>query len=383
MRIFLATLILAISNNIYCQDYPKYSKNGKKEWSKKEWRSANTARFSFYMGRQVRQSIRFMNLARMYGEKFSQIYIDSIPNKSNYENSLIRTLTNQKAKKPLRPSPNLWGSSLIHSLYSGITNTTGHNGFKTRLAIFQPFSYGNTTGENCDYGSKKGLDIALDLLIDRGVPSFGHRKNILNSEYSRVGGARFLHPEYGWNAVFDYSSPKWIDFIFHIQPDVTQIGLNLEVSQLSNKPMLNLGIASYVNHLETTNMLWDINYQYGIFDNTTQAVSGYLGYGSSTGFATNFMLGVKVSSYFPDTKVNLYIQPTLSYFAIVSLFKKGYLYRIGDKENTALYRLSYGCNFNVMGNSNPVIFKHNITISRFISLRTKTNNNKSHTGKRK
>ncbi len=370
MRISLLTLILAVSNNLYCQDYPDYFKNGRKEWTKKEWRSANTAWFSLYMGRQVRQSIRFMNLSRMYGPKFSRIYIEPISNKGGFENSLIKTLCSQNAKEPLRPSPNLWGSAFIHSIFSGITGSAGHSGYDARFAVFQPFSYGNITGENCDYGARKGLNIALDLLIDNGVSSLGHRKNILSPEFARVGAARFIHMQYGWNAVFDYSSPKWIDFVFYQQPDITQIGLNLEISQISNKPMINLGIASYVNHLKTTNMLLDVNYQYGIVRGTTDAVSAYLGYGSSTGLWKDFLIGAKISSHFTGSKFNLYIQPAVSYFTIINLFRNGYSYSIGDRENSALYRLSYGYNFIIAGNRSADVYKHNLTISRFICLRT-------------
>lgn len=33
----------------------------------------------------------------------------------------------------------------------------------------------------------KALDVVLDLLIDEGVPSFGHRKNLMNPIYTHIG----------------------------------------------------------------------------------------------------------------------------------------------------------------------------------------------------
>ncbi|MGH2642952.1 MAG: CAP domain-containing protein [Chitinophagaceae bacterium] len=33
----------------------------------------------------------------------------------------------------------------------------------------------------------KALDVVLDLLIDQGVPSFGHRKNLMNPMYTHIG----------------------------------------------------------------------------------------------------------------------------------------------------------------------------------------------------
>jgi uncharacterized protein YkwD len=374
MKFFkLLTILLLLAGNGFSQSYPDYHKNGKKEWTSKEWRSANTARFAFYMGRQTRNSIRFMNLARMYGPKFSKIYIEPIEKKSNYENSLIRTLNAQKYIQPLRPSPNLWGAALTHAIVSGFAGTTGHQGYATRFAIFQPFSYGANTAENCDYGARKGLDITLDLIIDKGVPSLGHRKTILDSELARVGGARFFHTKYGWNAVFDYSSPKWLDLILYRKSDILQTGLNVEISQISNKPFANIGFAVFANHLETTDMMIDINYQYGFFTDGMQGVNVYVGTGSNVGLATNFLIGLKTSTYFPEDAFNLYLQPTISYFSVISFFRNGYLFEQGDFEHSAIYRLSYGYNFNVTNNRNANIYRHNFTLSRFISLTSKNN----------
>ncbi len=369
-KFLLICFFLWYAVGLFGQGYIDYPKSGKHMWTRKEWRSANTARFSIYMSRQTRQSIRFMNLSRMYGDKFVIVYLDSIPEKNGYVLSLINTLERRKSAPPLRPSPNLWGAALSHAIISGITGTEGHQGFNARIFIFQPFSFGNMTGENCDYGARKGLDIALDLLIDEGVPSLGHRKNILDPEFARVGGARFLHRGYTWNAVYDYSSPKWVDFIFFRKPDITQWGLNLEFSQISDKPMVGLGAACFMNHIETTNMLADINYQYGLFGNSTQAVSGYLGYGSSTGMSANFLIGAKFSSYFPEPEFNLYIQPQISFFSVISFFRKGYIYETGDNKRSAIYRITYGYNFNVTGNRNPNVYRHCITISRFICIRS-------------
>ena len=364
----LIILFFHFSTLVYCQDYLLLEKNGKDKWTRKEWRSANTCRFAFYMGRQIKQSIRFMNLSRMYGKKFSEIYLDSLKEKDSYVLSLIKTLKTQNQKESLRPSPNLWMAAKVHSYISGIAGSSGHQGYNLRFAIFQPFSFGNKTGENCDYGARKGLEIAMDLLIDQGVPSLGHRKNILDPDFARIGGSRFLHTKYGWNAVFDYSSPKWFDFLFFRKPDISQKGLNIEFSQISEKPMFGVGAALYCNHMKTTNMLIDINYQHGFLNNNLQAISGYLGYGSSTGFGTNFMIGTKITDYINNQQPDIYIQPTISYFFIISFFRHGYLYQTGDIDKSALYRISYGYNFNINKVRNPDVYRHNITISRFISF---------------
>lgn len=370
MRPYFFILIACFALDLCGQDELNLPYSGKYLWTKREWRSANTAWFSLYMSKQTRECIRFMNLSRMYGEKFANIYLDSMPNKNRYVESLIATLKKREPALPLRPSPNLWGSAVSHAIISGFKGAYGHGGFDTRMLIFQPFSFGNITGENCDYGHKNGLDIALSLLIDKGVPSLGHRYNILNPDFSRIGGARFPHKTYEWNAVFNYASPKWLDLIFYRKPDSKQYGINLDMSQISATPMAGIGATYLANHIKTNYMLADVNYHKGLFKNNLQAISASLAYGSSTGMFNKFLIGTKVSTYFPEKEINVYLQPTISYFAIISLFRNGYLYEINDAKRSALYRISYGYNFCLTGNRNDMVLRHNITANRFICVKS-------------
>ena len=80
-NIISTLLIILISNSVFsqCKQYVPLSidieKNGKEFWTKKEWNTANTARFHFYMSKRVRESIRLHNLVRMYPDKFSSVYL--------------------------------------------------------------------------------------------------------------------------------------------------------------------------------------------------------------------------------------------------------------------------------------------------------------------
>jgi uncharacterized protein YkwD len=62
-----------------------------------------------------------------------------------------------------------------------------------------------TMGENIDYGNSSAEDIVVSLVIDDGVPSRGHLKNIMNSSFCRAGVALGPHKKYKFMCVIDFS----------------------------------------------------------------------------------------------------------------------------------------------------------------------------------
>ena len=50
-----------------------------------------------------------------------------------------------------------------------------------------------------------GKDIAMQLLIDHGVKSLGHRKISLSNEYSKIGVSVNTHSQWGICAVIDFN----------------------------------------------------------------------------------------------------------------------------------------------------------------------------------
>jgi uncharacterized protein YkwD len=61
-----------------------------------------------------------------------------------------------------------------------------------------------TAGENICYGTGDARDIVIRLLIDDGVPSRGHRNNILNNSYNSCGAAIDAHQVYQQVCVIDF-----------------------------------------------------------------------------------------------------------------------------------------------------------------------------------
>ena len=60
--------------------------------------------------------------------------------------------------------------------------------------------------ENICYGSRDARSIVVMLLVDAGVGSRGHRKNILSPDFAVAGAAFGPHAGYGAMCVIDFAA---------------------------------------------------------------------------------------------------------------------------------------------------------------------------------
>lgn len=58
--------------------------------------------------------------------------------------------------------------------------------------------------ENISFGWKTAKDIVLSMIIDDGVKSRGHRMNLFNSNYKKIGVASGKHKAYEHCTVMDF-----------------------------------------------------------------------------------------------------------------------------------------------------------------------------------
>ena len=170
---------------------------------------ANTAKDASYLTDDEKMVILIMNIARINGPLFVKNILNnqSADNSTANFKSLKSDLNITKDLNPFFPANGLSIAAKYHATDMGDKGTVGHqssDGTGTFVRI-RKYAQGGSMAENCSYGYSDPLEIVLQLLIDEGVASLGHRKSILSTSYSFVGVSIQPHAAYGYNCVQDFS----------------------------------------------------------------------------------------------------------------------------------------------------------------------------------
>ena len=115
---------------------------------------------------------------------------------SFYYQSLFKKLSQMKPGDILQPDHQLFKTAECWAIEAGNKGLKGHDRINCQK---------NYDAEACDYGNDNGFDVVLNLLVDKFVPSLGHRK-VLLGKYSELGAAIRPHnSELHYNAVLDFN----------------------------------------------------------------------------------------------------------------------------------------------------------------------------------
>ena len=184
----------------------------------------DTARDADYMGEIEKDVVLEMNMARSNPKKYAELYIEPRIKKFNgktYGGNLltfegadvvkecVKFMNGHKSLPVLAPSKGLTRAAKDHADTQSLSGQTGHTGTDgsdpfTRMERYG--SYTGSAGENISYGSKTAREIVVTLLIDDGVKSRGHRKNIMSTEFTHTGvGFAGTHKAYGCECVLDFA----------------------------------------------------------------------------------------------------------------------------------------------------------------------------------
>jgi len=176
-------------------------------WNDAKYSNCNTAGRVSYLTAAEQEIIYILNLVRSYPALFAKTVLAKYPQVSGkdylakdsfYFISLVNELQQLQPLNMLYPDNNCYTSAQCHAYNSGVTSYVGHQR-KTKDCIEKKYYY----AECCDYGRKNPLDIVLSLLIDKGIPSLGHRMVCLTN-YTKIGVSIQPHVKYGTNAVLDF-----------------------------------------------------------------------------------------------------------------------------------------------------------------------------------
>jgi uncharacterized protein YkwD len=120
----------------------------------------------------------------------------------------IRELECTQPLPPLSPRKGLVLAARDHTVDQGRTGQIGHTGsdgssFEARVSRYGKWQY--SAGENISYGYQDARKIVIALLVDDGVPTRGHRKNLLHKNFNVVGVEVGPHREYREMCVMDFA----------------------------------------------------------------------------------------------------------------------------------------------------------------------------------
>jgi hypothetical protein len=201
--LFLCSLLLFI-HDISAQEFKI---DPTKYFSDPELSAAHVALKEDYMTREEQNVFLYCNLARMYPSKFVEFYKEYLKTRTyllkdyqegnKFYTSLIRDLKFAKPVGPLLPDKKMYSLAKCWAEEAGVQGWTGHDR--------KSCDYGYQ-GENCSYGYSDGLDIVMQLMIDKDVESLGHRKSIMNEDFIGMGVAIRFHKRYTNNCVQNFST---------------------------------------------------------------------------------------------------------------------------------------------------------------------------------
>ena len=194
-----------------------------------DWQSerVNTTTGTNYLTNIEREVIIEINMLRTDPARYASKYL--MPLKAYFDGNLlkypgdiaiatsegaapleecIRELERTSPLSTLSPQKGLVLAARSHAADQARTGATGHTGSDGSSMVTRVNRYGEwskSAGENISYGYNEARKIVISLLIDDGVPSRGHRTNLLNNSFNVVGIGVGPHRTYRKMCVMDFA----------------------------------------------------------------------------------------------------------------------------------------------------------------------------------
>ncbi len=208
----------------YAQSPPKSPQSMSPKWKREV---IDTTASAGYLSEAEKQVVVEVNMVRTDPAEYAQRFL--VPLRSYYQGPLVRfpgesgvsthegigaldesikELVAAKPVSPLFPKKGLTLAARDLARDQGKTGATGHTGSDGSTDETRINRYGKwdiSSGECVSYGNGEARRIVTSLLIDDGVPSRGHRRNLLNGTFGFIGVAVGPHRLYGQMCVMDFA----------------------------------------------------------------------------------------------------------------------------------------------------------------------------------
>ena len=155
--------------------------------------------------------LREINLARENPKLYASLVAESRPfhmiEHGRAVDEAVRFLNKARPLPPLALSSGMCRAAADHCAEQ-IAGQLGHDGTDRSSPGDRISRYGSwslTWGENISYSQKTARGVVLALIIDDGVRSRGHRKNIFNPKFNYAGAAFGPHARYRTVCTIDFA----------------------------------------------------------------------------------------------------------------------------------------------------------------------------------
>lgn len=120
----------------------------------------------------------------------------------------IRFLETTRPAGPLRFNEGLARAARDHARYlgsRGLLSHQGADGAGPAARLDRQGRWQSLVAENISTGEEDPRMVVVQLLVDDGVPSRGHRRNLFNPDLHQAGAGEAPHTAYGTVCVIDYA----------------------------------------------------------------------------------------------------------------------------------------------------------------------------------
>ena len=168
---------------------------------------ANTAANIKSLSQMDKDIIFYCNLARLDGERFwADFGKRNATGSATYVSSLETDLYSVKNLAMLVPEKSLMDAATYHANDMSQNDFFEHTSSDGTSFAARVRSYygGNAIAENISAGMGTALGVVMQLLVDDGLSSLGHRKNILGAKYVAIGVKTATHNTWRTVTVQDF-----------------------------------------------------------------------------------------------------------------------------------------------------------------------------------